>query len=205
MRSSLGRRERPATLAAGASGRSANYVPDETAARSLHGNLAAYTVGYFLVVAVTAGGTLLWLLGYEVGYASSASSSRSRPAPSSSGCTRLHATAVTIAVLVVAASVNVFDLSTFQFLVTLVGGDVLLPGRTTTIGFLAHGMFIRPLFFASIGRYIPGDRFTLRGLAFGTLLWSGFVVFYQGYTGLALAGYLALTLLEGRLLLRPEV
>lgn len=140
----------------------------------------------------------------------------------------LVGTAVTIGVLVVAASIDVFDLASFQFLATLVGGDVLLPGRTTTVGFLvflAHGMFIWPLFFASIGRYIPGDRFALKGLLFGTLMWTGFVVvFYQGYAGLALAGYLVLTLLahlgygftlgavfdyfssdEGRLLLRPEV
>lgn len=140
----------------------------------------------------------------------------------------LVGTAVAIGVLVVAASVDAFDLSSFQFLATLVGGDYLLPGRTTTIGFLvflAHGMFIWPLFFASIGRYIPGNRFARKGLLFGTLMWTGFVVvFYQGYSGLALAGYLALTLLahlgygftlgavfdyyssdEGRILLRPQV
>lgn len=60
---------RPAALAAGASDRPANYVPGESAAKSLSGSLAAYAVGYFLVVAVTVGGTLLLLLGHDVGYA----------------------------------------------------------------------------------------------------------------------------------------
>lgn len=109
----------------------------------------------------------------------------------------LVGTAVTVGILVVAASVGAFDLLSVRTLAVWI--TPFFPGRATTLGFLVffgHGMFIWPLLLASIGRYLPGDRFALKGLPFGVVLWSGFVVvFYSGQSGLALVVYLALSLL----------
>jgi hypothetical protein len=52
-----------------------------------------------------------------------------------------------------------------------------------------------PLLFASIGEYLPGETYAKSGLAYGFVLWTGFVLaFYAGYTGTALAIYLVATL-----------
>jgi hypothetical protein len=109
------------------------------------------------------------------------------------------ATAVTVGFLVVASALGAFDLASFQTLVGFLGVEGLLPGNERTAGFavfFAHGMFVWPLLFASLGRYLPGDRFALKGIPFGVVMWTGFLVaFYDGYAGLALAGYVALSLL----------
>ncbi|MFB6142489.1 MAG: DUF6789 family protein [Halorientalis sp.] len=55
-----------------------------------------------------------------------------------------------------------------------------------------------PLLFASIGSYLPGDTFALKGIPYGFVLWTGFVLaFSEGVGGgtTTLALYAVLTLI----------
>ena len=110
----------------------------------------------------------------------------------------LVGTAVLTLVLIAASRVGAFDLNSFTILAELTAAALLLPNNANAVGFvifLLFGMVPWPLFFASLGWYLPGDRFALKGVSFGGILWTGFAVgFYDGYAGLSLALYLALTL-----------
>lgn len=100
--------------------------------------------------------------------------------------------------LLIASSLGVFDINEFATLAELTGFNVLYPANAPAVGyvlFLLTGMVMWPLLFASIGSYLPGDRFAFKGLPFGFVLWTGFApAFNDGYTGLALVLYLVLTL-----------
>lgn len=100
--------------------------------------------------------------------------------------------------LLIARSLGAFDLDSFGTLAELTGFNVLVPLNPTAVGyvlFLLTGMVMWPLLFASIGAYLPGEKYATKGLPFGFVLWTGFApAFYEGYAGLALALYLALTL-----------
>jgi len=89
--------------------------------------------------------------------------------------------------LFVAASVGAFDMEAFASLASLTGLVSVFPGNALAIGyltFLAGGMFIWPLLLASAGRYLPGDSFAIKGLPFGFVLWTGFVLsFADGVSG----------------------
>lgn len=101
--------------------------------------------------------------------------------------------------LLVAQSIGAFEIAAFDTLTELTGLAFLLPGHPTAIGyllFLAGGMFTWPLLFASIGSYLPGDNFAIRGIPYGFVLWTGFVMaFHTGQTGISLVLYAVLTLL----------
>jgi hypothetical protein len=101
--------------------------------------------------------------------------------------------------LLVAASLGAFELSAFAVIGDLTGVDVLFPNNVAAVGyvlFLLGGMVTWPLLFASIGSYLPGSRFAIKGLPYGFVLWTGFVMaFYTGQTGLLLALYVLLTLI----------
>ncbi|MFB6297186.1 MAG: DUF6789 family protein [Salinirussus sp.] len=98
-------------------------------------------------------------------------------------------------VLLVAESVGAFSPASFGALATLVGLDGVVP--TVAAGyviFLLGGM-VWPLLFASLTAYLPGERWPVTGVFFGTALWTGFVLaFYDGYTGVGLVLYVLLTL-----------
>jgi len=100
--------------------------------------------------------------------------------------------------LLIARSLGVFELSSFGTLAELTGFNMLLPLSPTAVGFvlfLLTGMVMWPLLFASIGAYLPGEKYATKGLPFGFVLWTGFApAFYEGYTGLAMVLYLGLTL-----------
>lgn len=100
--------------------------------------------------------------------------------------------------LLIARSLGAFELSSFGTLAELTGFNMLLPLNPTAVGyvlFLLTGMVMWPLLFASIGRYLPGEKYATRGLPFGFVLWTGFApAFYEGYTGLAMVLYFGLTL-----------
>lgn len=100
--------------------------------------------------------------------------------------------------LLVAATLDAFAFGAFATLASLTGLDVLAPSEPTAVGyllFLVAGTVTWPLLFASIGSYLPGRRFATRGLPFGAVLWTGFVLaFYAGQTGTSLALYVVLTL-----------
>ncbi|UPV76531.1 hypothetical protein M0R89_18535 (plasmid) [Halorussus limi] len=100
--------------------------------------------------------------------------------------------------LLIAASLNAFQIESFGTLAELTGFNAVLPLSPTAVGyvlFLLTGMVMWPLLFASIGAYLPGDKYATKGVPFGFVLWTGFApAFYEGYTGLAMVLYLALTL-----------
>jgi len=100
--------------------------------------------------------------------------------------------------LLIARSLDAFELSSFGTLAELTGFNMLLPLNPTAVGyvlFLLTGMVMWPLLFASIGSYLPGKKYATRGLPFGFVLWTGFApAFYEGYTGLAMVLYFGLTL-----------
>jgi len=103
--------------------------------------------------------------------------------------------------LFIASSLGVFRMSSFAALSDLTGLDLIFPGNALAVGyliFLAGGMVTWPLLFASIGSYLPGSRFALKGLPYGFVLWTGFVLaFVEGVPGdgLSLALYAILTLI----------
>ncbi|WP_137286178.1 DUF6789 family protein [Halorussus salinisoli] len=100
--------------------------------------------------------------------------------------------------LLIAASLGAFDINEFATLAELTGLNVLFERNPAAVGyilFLLTGMVMWPLLFASIGSYLPGDKYAIKGLPFGFVLWTGFApAFYDGYTGLAMILYLVLTL-----------
>lgn len=108
----------------------------------------------------------------------------------------LVGTAMLTGVLLVAESVGVFSRESFASLATLVGLEAF--GPAVVIGylvFLANGMVPFPLLFASVMEYLPGERPPVSGMVFGAILWTGFALaFYEGFSGLALVGYVVLTL-----------
>lgn len=101
--------------------------------------------------------------------------------------------------LLVGASIGVFEMEAFATLTTLTGLNFLLPTNPLAIGyilFLIGGMVTWPLLFASIGSYLPGRTFALKGIPYGVVLWTGFVMaFWTGQTGATLAIYAVVTLL----------
>ena len=99
--------------------------------------------------------------------------------------------------LLIAMSLGAFDLDSFATLAELTGLDALLVTNPAAVGyvlFLLTGMVMWPLLFASIGSYLPGKKYATKGLPFGAVLWTGFVLaFYDGYVGIALVLYVVLT------------
>ncbi|WP_238392178.1 DUF6789 family protein [Halorussus amylolyticus] len=100
--------------------------------------------------------------------------------------------------LLIARSLDAFELGSFATLAELTGLDALFAPNPAAVGyvlFLLTGMVMWPLLFASIGSYLPGEKYATKGLPYGFVLWTGFApAFYEGYTGLALVLYLVLTL-----------
>ena len=109
-------------------------------------------------------------------------------------------TAMMTVVLLVTQALDAFDFDVFADIATLVGLDAVF-GQELLVAagyfiFLAGGMVPWPLLYASVERYLPGPTLPWRGVSFGFVLWTGFVLaFYGGQTGDALYVYAALTLL----------
>lgn len=101
--------------------------------------------------------------------------------------------------LLIASTLGVFEISSFAKLVDLFALNALVTLDPVAVGylvFLGAGMTIWPLLFASIGSYLPGDTCAIKGISYGFVLWTGFVMaFYDGYAGTALVLYAVLTLL----------
>jgi hypothetical protein len=108
-------------------------------------------------------------------------------------------TSLMTVVFLVGASLGGFEMSSFGTTAELIGLDAILgPEMVLAAGyliFLGGGMTTWPLLFASIGRYLPGDRYATAGLTYGFVLWTGFVLaFNVGYSGVSLALYVLVTL-----------
>ncbi|WP_336001606.1 DUF6789 family protein [Halorientalis halophila] len=106
--------------------------------------------------------------------------------------------------LFVAAALGVFDTAAFGTLSDLTGLGVVFPGQAVTVGYLifvAGGMVIWPLLFVSTAGYLPGETFATKGLSFGFVLWTGFVLAFVGDVGvgrgaITIALYAVTTLLS---------
>jgi hypothetical protein len=100
--------------------------------------------------------------------------------------------------LLIARSLGAFQFESFGTLAELTGFGGVLPLSPMAVGFLLFlltGMVMWPLLFASIGSYLPGEKYATKGIPFGFVLWTGFApAFYEGYTGLAMVLYLVITL-----------
>jgi hypothetical protein len=108
-------------------------------------------------------------------------------------------TAIMTVVFLVGASVGAFDMTSFATTAELVGLNAVLgEGMLQAAGyviFLGGGMTTWPLLFASIGEYLPGETYAKSGLAYGFVLWTGFVLaFNAGYAGTALVLYAVVSL-----------
>lgn len=109
----------------------------------------------------------------------------------------LVGTALMTVVLFAGSALGGFEFSSFAALAQLINLDTLAPAVPLGyIIFLGGGMTTWPLLFASVEGYLPGTSIRQRGIPFGTVLWTGFVIaFYEGYTGMALPIYLVSTLI----------
>nr|WP_233737844.1 DUF6789 family protein [Halocatena pleomorpha] len=108
----------------------------------------------------------------------------------------LVGTALMTVVLLVGNALGGFDLSSFAALAELTRLNTIAPAIPAGYFiFLGGGMTTWPLLFASVEQYLPGKTIRQRGVPFGTVLWTGFVIaFYTGQTGAALYVYLITTL-----------
>ncbi len=108
----------------------------------------------------------------------------------------LVGTALMTVVLLVGNTLGGFDWVSFAVLAELINLDAIAPAVPTGyLIFLGGGMTTWPLLFASVEQYLPGKTIRQRGIPFGTVLWTGFVIaFYGGYTGTGLYVYLVTTL-----------
>lgn len=99
--------------------------------------------------------------------------------------------------LLVAESFGAFDMGAFAIIAELAGATLLFESNLPSVGyliFLLGGMTVWPLLLASIGMYLPGDRFALKGIPLGVIIWTGFApAFYSGQSGLLLAVYAVVT------------
>jgi len=99
--------------------------------------------------------------------------------------------------LFVAASVGAFEFDSFTEISEILALELLFPGNAAAFGyvmFLLGGMTVWPLLFAATGGYLPGRKYATKGLSYGAVLWTGFVMaFYTGQAGLLLGLYLVLT------------
>lgn len=99
--------------------------------------------------------------------------------------------------LLIGASVGAFDTGAFAVIAELAGADLVVEAELASVGFLIFllgGMTVWPLLLASIGIYLPGDRFALKGVPLGVVIWTGFApAFYTGQAGLMLAAYVVIT------------
>lgn len=99
-------------------------------------------------------------------------------------------------VLLIGSALGGFNPGSFATLAHLVNIDELVPaGPAGYVLFLGGGMTAWPLLFASVQGYLPGSTIRRRGIPFGTVLWTGFVLaFNTGYQGTALYIYIVTTL-----------
>lgn len=108
--------------------------------------------------------------------------------------------AVVLAVLFVASRLGGFDPAAFATLAELLGLDaVLAPEQLVLVGlalFVLGGMTTLPLLLVTVGAFLPGRAYATKGVAFGAILWTGFVLAYNpGYAGIPLAIYVVASFL----------
>jgi cytochrome c oxidase subunit 1 len=97
-------------------------------------------------------------------------------------------------VFVVAWLLDALELSSFTAL-----SEIVALGENSLIGvalFVAGGVVTFPLLFVSLAVFLPGRSVAEKGVSFGIIVWTGFLIaFYSAQTGATFAAYLVLTLL----------
>lgn len=96
----------------------------------------------------------------------------------------------------VATIIGVLDPTAFSEFANIVGYGLDFVGGVAI--FVAGGMIVLPLLFITLGNYLPPTgSVPLRGVTYGTIVWTGFVIaFYTGQSGAALVIYFLLTLVN---------
>lgn len=89
--------------------------------------------------------------------------------------------------LLIAETLDAFDMAALSILAELTGLSAIVPLNPLALGyliFLFGGMVLWPLLFVSAGLYLPGKNFATKGIPFGFVIWTGFVLaFAQGIEG----------------------
>lgn len=96
----------------------------------------------------------------------------------------------------VATIIGVLDPVAFSGFANIVGYGLNFWGGVAI--FVLGGMTVLPLLFITLGNYLPpADSVPLRGVTYGTIVWTGFVLaFYTDQSGVSLVIYLAMTLVN---------
>lgn len=97
-------------------------------------------------------------------------------------------------VLLVGYFLGLNDFSAFAGL-----AELMYLGSSVPLGFAVYvvgGAVAFPLFFITIGMFIPGSTTARKGMSFGAIVWTGSILgLYTGQSGLTFAGYLVFGLL----------
>jgi hypothetical protein len=95
--------------------------------------------------------------------------------------------------LFIATNYGAFDPEVFTSFGQMIGLDSSIAAGYVI--FALQGMIPFPLLFASLKAYLPGERDPVKGIFFGTALWTGFVIaFFGDVSGASLWLYVGLTL-----------
>jgi len=96
----------------------------------------------------------------------------------------------------VATVIGVLDPIAFSGFANIVGYGLSFWGGVAI--FVLGGVTVLPLLFITLGNYLPpATSVPLRGVTYGTIVWTGFALaFYTGQTGPAVVIYLVMTLVN---------
>lgn len=96
----------------------------------------------------------------------------------------------------VATILGVLDPVAFSGFANIVGYGLNFWGGVAI--FVLGGMTVLPLLFITLGNYLPpATSVPLRGVTFGTIVWTGFILaFFTGQSGVSLVIYLVMTLVN---------
>ncbi|MFW6320994.1 MAG: DUF6789 family protein [Halohasta sp.] len=96
----------------------------------------------------------------------------------------------------VATVLGVLDPVAFSGFANIVGYGLNFWGGVAI--FVLGGITVLPLMFITLGNYLPpASSISLRGVTYGTIVWTGFALaFYTGQSGAALVIYLVMTLVN---------
>jgi hypothetical protein len=107
---------------------------------------------------------------------------------------------VILGTILLASLAGGFDFDSFATVAEILNLDIVLSADETlwagVVIFVGGGMTTLPLLLATLGAYLPGRNYAEKGLVFGGVMWTGFVLaYYAGYGGVALAVYVVATFL----------
>jgi len=105
---------------------------------------------------------------------------------------------VILGTILLASLAGGFDFDSFATVAEILSLDIVLSADATfwagVVIFVVGGMTTLPLLLATLGAYLPGRNYAAKGLVFGGVMWTGFVLaYYAGYGGFALVAYLVAT------------